>query len=130
MGQPAAKQGDKIVGVDTHVVIRPPPPPPPTPMALPHNFNGIVGGALSGDVKIMGLPAATVGSTADNVPPHAPTPPGASFQSPPPNKGKVTAGSATVRINGKAAARNGDPATICDQPGGSVVAAGTVTIGP
>ena len=42
-------------------------------------------------------------------------------------------GSATVKINGKAAARNGDPALTCndpaDAPVGTVVAVGTVLIG-
>jgi uncharacterized Zn-binding protein involved in type VI secretion len=131
VGQPAAKQGDQITATDTHIVLVPGPPPTPTP--LPHPFAGVLSGSLSGDVKIGGLPAATVGSTADNTPPHVPTPPGTAFQSPPSNKGTIKAGSATVKINGKAAARNGDPAATCndptDLPVGTVVAAGTVLIG-
>jgi uncharacterized Zn-binding protein involved in type VI secretion len=130
MGQPAAKQGDRIVAVDTHIVLVPGTPPT---APLPHPFSGIIGGSLSNNVRIMGRPAATVGSTADNVPPHIPTPPGTSFQKPPANKGTVQIGSATVRINGKAAARNGDRAMTCndpeDLPAGTVVAAGTVSIG-
>ena len=81
----------------------------------------------------MGMPAATVNSTADNAPPHIPTPPGASFQKPPANKGTITLGSATVMINGKPAARNGDTAMTCndpvDMPVGQVIAVGTVFIG-
>jgi uncharacterized Zn-binding protein involved in type VI secretion len=131
MGQPAAKQGDRIVAVDTHMVMVPGTPPAPTP--VPHPFSGIIGGSLSGNVRIMGLGAATVGSTADNIPPHIPTPPGTSFEKPPANKGTVQVGSPTVRINGKAAARNGDRAMTCndpvDLPAGTVVAAGTVSIG-
>lgn len=131
MGQPAAKQGDQIVATDTHIVIVPGSPPTPTP--LPHPFVGIVNGELSSDVKIMGMPAATVGSTADNTPPHIPTLPGASFQSPPPNRGTIQVGSQTVKINGKAAARNGDTAMTCndptDLPVGTVIAVGTVMIG-
>jgi uncharacterized Zn-binding protein involved in type VI secretion len=131
MGQPAAKQGDRIAAVDTHIVMVPGTPPAPTP--LPHPFAGIIGGSLSNNVRIMGLPAATVGSTADNLPRHIPTPPGTSFQKPPANKGTVQAGSPTVRINGKAAARNGDRAMTCNDPedlaAGTVVAAGTVSIG-
>jgi uncharacterized Zn-binding protein involved in type VI secretion len=131
MGQPAAKQGDRIVAVDTHIVIVPGTPPVPTP--LPHPFAGPIGGSLSGNVRIMGLGAATVGSTADNVPPHIPTPPGTSFQKPPANKGTVQVGSPTVRINGKAAARNGDRAMTCNDPAdlpvGTVIAIGTVLIG-
>ena|ERR1043165_7725335 len=132
MGQPAAKQGDQVVAVDTHIVMVPA-APNPVPTPLPHPFAGILGGGLSGDVKIMGMPAATVDSTADNTPPHVPTPPGTSFQSPPSNKATIKVGSPTVKINGKMAARNGDTAQTCndptDLPGGTVVAVGTVFIG-
>jgi uncharacterized Zn-binding protein involved in type VI secretion len=130
MGQPAAKQGDRIVAVDTHIVLVPGTPPT---APLPHPFSGIIGGSLSNNVRIMGRPAATVGSTADNIPPHIPTPPGTSFQKPPANKGTVQAGSPTVRINGKPAARNGDQAMTCNDPAdlpvGTIIAAGTVLIG-
>lgn len=130
MGQPAAKQGDQIVATDTHIVMIPA-PNGAVPTPLPHPFTGIIGGGLSSDVKIMGMPAATVDSTADNMPPHIPQ--GGPFQAPPSNKGKIIMGSATVMINGKPAARNGDTATTCndpaDQPVGKVVAAGTVMIG-
>lgn len=131
MGQPAAKKGDQIVGVDIHIVIVPGAPPVPVP--LPHPFTGIVGGGLSSDVNIMGMPAATVDSTADNTPAHVPTPPGTAFQKPPENKATIKIGSPTVKINGKMAARNGDMATTCndpsDLPAGTVIAVGTVMIG-
>lgn len=133
MGQPAAKQGDQVTAVDTHIVMVPVPSAPPVPTPLPHPFSGIVNGGLSGDVTIMGMPAATVDSTAENIPPHMPTPPGTSFQKPPTNKATIKVGSPTVKIDGKAAARNGDPAVTCndpsDLPAGTVVAAGTVLIG-
>ncbi|MEM2027478.1 MAG: PAAR domain-containing protein [Candidatus Bathyarchaeia archaeon] len=130
MGQPAAKQGDKIVATDTHIVmVSTPTGPVPTPM--PHPFNGIINGNLSPNVKIMGLPAATVGSTAQNMPPHIPQ--GGSFQRSPSNMAIIQTGSQTVMINGKPAARNGDTATTCndpvDLPIGKVIAAGTVMIG-
>lgn len=130
MGQPAAKQGDQITAIDTHIVMVTGSPPVPTP--LPHPFSGIINGNLSSDVNIMGMPAATVDSTADNSP-HIPTPPGTAFQSPPANKGTIKIGSSTVNINGKAAARNGDTAETCndpvDAPVGQVIAVGTVSIG-
>jgi len=132
MGQPAAKKGDQVVATDTHVVMVPS-ASGSTPTPLPHPFAGILNGALSGDVNIMGAPAATVDSTADNTPAHVPTPPGASFQAPPSNKGTIKTGSPTVKINGKMAARNGDMAVTCNDPAdlpvGSVVAVGTVLIG-
>jgi uncharacterized Zn-binding protein involved in type VI secretion len=132
MGQPAAKQGDQVVATDTHIVMVPS-PGGPVPTPLPHPFTGVINGGLSGDVKIMGMPAATVDSTADNTPPHVPTPPGTMFQKPPANKATINMGSPTVKINGKMAARNGDTATTCndpsDLPAGTVIAVGTVLIG-
>jgi uncharacterized Zn-binding protein involved in type VI secretion len=130
MGQPAAKQGDQIVAVDTHIVVLPAPAPP---APLPHPFTGIINGGLSSDVNILGLPAATVDSTADNTPPHIPTPPGTAFQAPPANKATIKVGSPTVKINGRMAARNGDVASTCNDPAdlpvGQVIAVGTVFIG-
>ena len=52
-----------------------------------------------------GMPAATQGSIADNMPPHIPQ--GGPFQRPPSNKGQIINGSMTVMINGKPAARVG-----------------------
>lgn len=132
MGQPAAKKGDQIMATDTHIVMVPA-VPNPVPTPLPHPFSGIIDGGLSSDVNIMGMPAATVGSTATNSPSHVPTPPGTSFQAPPANKGTVRLGSPTVKINGKMAARNGDAAATCndpaDLPAGTIVAVGTVLFG-
>jgi uncharacterized Zn-binding protein involved in type VI secretion len=130
-GQPAAKQGDTVVGVDTHIYMIPAAAGAPVPTPLPSPFNGILQLNLSTDVLIMGMPAATVGSQAVNTPPHLPQ--GGPFQKPPTNQGEIITGSATVFINGKPAARAGDTARTCndpvDLPVGSVVAVGTVLIG-
>jgi uncharacterized Zn-binding protein involved in type VI secretion len=127
---PAAKEGDQIVAIDTHIVILPAPAPP---VPLPHPFTGKINGGLSSDVKIMGKAAATVGSTADSSPAHIPTAPGIAFQKPPSNKGTIKMGSTKVKINGKDAARLGDKAETCNDPAdlpvGTVIAAGTVLIG-
>lgn len=130
MGQPAAKKGDKVMASDIHIVMIPSPGGPiPTP--LPHPFSGMLDDALSSDVKIEGQPAAVQGSKASNLPAHVPQ--GGPFQTPPKDKAEVMMGSATVRINGKAAARNGDPATTCndpaDLPAGQVVAVSKVMVG-
>lgn len=126
MGQPAAKLGDQVVAVDIHIVIIGLVPTP-----VPHPFNGLLTTGLSHNVHLMGRPAATVGSVADNTPPHIPL--GGPFVKPPHNRGTVIAGSATVRVNGKPLARAGDTALTCndpvDLPVGSVVAAGTVLAG-
>jgi uncharacterized Zn-binding protein involved in type VI secretion len=128
-GQPAAKQGDRIVALDNHL-IQPPGAPPP-PMIVPHPFSGVLDGGLSQNVKVEGRPAATVGSTATNTPPHLPL--GGAFVNPPRNQGRVIEGSATVLINGKPAARAGATALTCndpvDAPVGTVVAVSRVLVG-
>jgi uncharacterized Zn-binding protein involved in type VI secretion len=94
-------------------------------------FSGPLMGSLSANVFIQGRAAATVGSTAQNIPPHVPGP--GTFVNPPANQGEIVRGSATVRINGKAAARAGDTAKTCNDPVplpvGTVVATSTVFIG-
>ena len=132
MGKPAAKQGDQVVAVDVHIVMVPS-PGGPVPTPLPHPFSGMLDGSLSQDVFIMGMPAATVGSTANNMPPHFPTPPGTIFQIPPTNQARILMGSATVMINGKPAARAGDQTQTCADPvpnmAANLIAVGTVMIG-
>jgi uncharacterized Zn-binding protein involved in type VI secretion len=127
MGAPAAKQGDRIVALDKHLIQ---PPGSAPPVMVPHPFNGILDSGLSANVTISGMPAATVGSGSTNTPPHIPI--GGTFVNPPSNRATIDRGSGSVTINGKAAARAGDKASSCDDTGASgatVVAAGTVTIG-
>lgn len=128
MGMPAAKQGDKITAQDSHMIQ---PPGTAPPVATPHPFSGLINGGLSSDVNIMGMAAATKDSTGTNTPAHLPI--GGSFVKPPSNKATIVAGSSTVMINGKPAARSGDKATTCndpsDLPGGTIVATGTVNLG-
>jgi uncharacterized Zn-binding protein involved in type VI secretion len=94
-------------------------------------FSGTITGGCSTDVFIAGMPAAVVGSTATNAPVHIP--PSGTFATPPTNQGTVSKGSATVLINGKPAARAGDPVMTCNDPApaptSQIVAAGTVEIG-
>jgi uncharacterized Zn-binding protein involved in type VI secretion len=130
MGMPAAKLGDQVTGTDIHIIMIPT-PTGPVPTPLPNPFTGIIDGNLSENVMICGQPAATLGSTATNTPPHIPD--GGPFSVPPTNQGSIISGSATVMINGKPAARNGDSALTCNDPAplpaGVVVATGTVIIG-
>jgi uncharacterized Zn-binding protein involved in type VI secretion len=117
MAQPAARQTDKVAGSDTHVVLVPSPPGQPVPTSLPgHIFSGLITSGTSADVTIEGLAAAMVDSVAQNIPPHLPVPPGTSFVTPPSNRGKVSRGSSSVTINGKAAARQGDAVRTCNDP--------------
>lgn len=128
MGLPAAKANDQVIATDTHIVLL---PPFATPTPLPHPFLGVLDGGLASSVRVMGQGAATVNSTASNTPPHIPQ--GGPFQVPPSDRGQVLLGSATVRIGGQPAARQGDTALTCNDPAdlpvGTVVAAGTVRIG-
>lgn len=128
MGQPAAKQGDRITATDIHLIQ---PPGPSSPVPTPHPFSGIIDGNLSSNVNIESRAAATVNSTATNTPPHIPQ--GGTFVVPPKNRATIIKGSLTVSINGKPAARAGDTALTCndpvDLPVGTVVAQGTVNIG-
>jgi len=131
MGLPAAKQGDRVLAVDIHIVMIPAPPGPPIPTPLPNPFAGVINSGCSTDVKIMGAPAAILGCKAQNAPPHIPA--GGPFQKPPSNQATVIMGSGTVMINKKPAVRTGDTALTCndpaDLPNGKVIAVGTVFIG-
>ncbi|MBI9093058.1 MAG: hypothetical protein JEZ12_27925 [Desulfobacterium sp.] len=71
MGQPAAKQGDQILGTDTHILMIPS-PGGPVPIPLPHPFTGQIDDGLSDDVNIEGKPAAVQGSKASNTPSRIP----------------------------------------------------------
>lgn len=122
--------GDRVLGTDTHIIMIPS-PGGPVPTPLPHPFAGQINGNVSSTVLIEGKGAAVVGSTASNLPAHIPQ--GGPFQVPPKNSATIIQGSATVMIDNKPAARNGDPANTCndpaDLPAGTVMATGTVLIG-
>jgi uncharacterized Zn-binding protein involved in type VI secretion len=123
----AAKAGDTVTALDTHLIQ----PPTGGPVPVPHPFSGVLETGLSEDVRIQGRWAAIVGSTAVNRPPHAPI--GGTFTNPPANRGRVTTGSSSVSINGKAAAYGGRPTvTTCGDPDreiGTIAAGGTVRVG-
>jgi len=122
---------DMVVATDIHIIMIPT-PAGPVPTPLPHPFAGRILGNCAPTVLIGGKPAATIGSTATNLPPHIPQ--GGPFQIPPTNQATIMTGSATVLIGGKPAARLGDTAITCNDPaplpGGKVMGtAVTVIIG-
>jgi uncharacterized Zn-binding protein involved in type VI secretion len=131
MSKPAAKQGDRVSATDTHIVMVPSASgavPTPTPLS----FEGLIDAGLSGTVVIDEQAAAVQGSQAHNAPPHVA--PSGTFQRPPSNEATVQTGSATVLIDDKPAARDGDTALTCNDPadapvGRVVVASSTVVIG-
>jgi uncharacterized Zn-binding protein involved in type VI secretion len=128
VGLPAARNGDRIVAIDIHLIQ---PPGPTSPVPVPHPFSGIIDGGVSADVTIGGAAAATVNSTATNSPPHIPI--GGTFVVPPTNRATIASGSLTVTINSQPAARAGDRARTCNDPVelpvGTVIAVGQVLIG-
>jgi uncharacterized Zn-binding protein involved in type VI secretion len=126
MGAPAATANSQVVGVDTHIVLVPT-PGGPVPTPLPHPFSGTLQSGLVMTVKVGGQPIATKDSVAINNPPHMPTPPGTSFQSPPANQGSVSMASTTVMAGGKGVARVGDSVSTCNDPADAPV--GTI-VGP
>lgn len=127
--KPAAKHGDSVLGIDTHVVLLPAPGgTAPTPVVIP--FTGLLSRELSPNVIVEHRAAATKDSVADNTPAHMP--PGGPFQTPPHDSGTIVKGSATVLINNKQAARSTDPVRTCNDPADAetavVVCASTVVI--
>ena len=85
------------------------------PPHSPEPFTGEISGACSGNVRINGLAAATVGSTTTERD-------GCCGSS----QGAVAAGSGTVRINGKAAARTGD--ALAPHSGSGTITGGSATV--
>ena len=122
MGQPAARQNDQVTGIDTHLCVPPSGPPVPTPLP----FTSLLVSALSTDVFINQLPAATQDSICQHTPPHIPPPP-TTFSKPPTNQGKVLIGSQTVLVNNKPLARVGDAVMTCNDPVDAPV--GTISSG-
>lgn len=101
LGKPAAKQGDQVVGTDTHIVMVPSPSGPvPTPMPMP--FAGILDADLVTDVVCEGVAIATEGSKATNSPAHVPS--GGPFQKQPADRATIQTASTTVFACGRAVA--------------------------
>ncbi|MFO0551132.1 MAG: PAAR domain-containing protein [Polyangiaceae bacterium] len=130
MSQPIAKQGDRVLGVDTHIILVPSPGGPvPTPTSMP--FNGPLSQSLAPDVFVDNLAVAILGSKALNTPAHVPT--GGPFQKQPSDQATVSSASSTVFADNKPVARARDSAACCNDPSdsdtGQIVAVSTVKSG-
>jgi uncharacterized Zn-binding protein involved in type VI secretion len=128
MGAPAIVQNDRITGsCPIHQVPSPssgaPQPAPPMPFSAP------LATGLSATVKIDGKPAATIGSSGKNTPPHVGLHGSDPYASATMQEGRITAGSPTVRIDGQAAANATSAATCCATPGTLIPTVATVLIG-
>lgn len=127
MGQPAAVMGDKIMGqCAIHQIPNPasgaPQPAPPMPFQAPLTLG------LAMKVLISNKPAAVVGSSGYNTPPHVGLHPSDPNMVPLTQEGKVVVGSPTVLFEGKQAARTGAQVTMCAGLPGQLVGTGTTVL--
>ena len=113
MIKPAAKVGDRVVGVDTHIeLIASPAGPVPTP--LPHAFDGTIGSG-SPTVLLDDQAAARRGDSVMAAAPHLPQ--AGSFMKPPHNTGEITqCSAANVWVDDLPIAIAGDVVTTCNDP--------------
>jgi uncharacterized Zn-binding protein involved in type VI secretion len=125
---PAIVQGDRVTGqCPIHQVPNPgsgaPQPAAPMPFSAPLTLG------LSMTVLIHGKPAAVVGSSGYNTPPHIGLHLSDPYVVPVAQVGKVITGSPTVLFGGVAAANAQSSCTCCATPGQLVPSVGDVLIG-
>ncbi len=129
MGEPAAVLGDQIVATCAiHLIPNPasgaPQPGPPMPFSAPITLG------TCETVLIGGQPAAVVGSSGFNTPPHIGLHPSDPYCLPNLEVGQVVVGSATVLFGGQPAASAAAQCTVCAELPGQLQASGaTVLIG-
>lgn len=120
---------DQVQAVcSTHLMPNPatgaPQPSPPLPFAAPLTIG------LVAMVTIGGQPAAVMGSSGMNTPPHVGLHPADPFMVPTLETAQIMTGSLTVSIGGQPAATTDSTITCCGVPGGTPVpSVTTVTIG-
>jgi uncharacterized Zn-binding protein involved in type VI secretion len=129
MGSPAAVLGDQINATcAVHLIPNPatgaPQPAPPLPFSAPLTMGTVE------TVLIGGQPAAVVGSSGLNTPPHVGLYPADPYMVPATQIGQVVMGSVTVLIGGQGAATQTSQCTVCGGLPGMLAASGaTVLIG-
>lgn len=129
MGSPAAVLGDQVSAICAiHQIPNPatgaPQPSPPLPFSAPLTMGTVA------TVLIGGKPAAVVGSSGLNTPPHVGLYPSDPFMLPMTQLAQVVSGSATVLIGGQPAATQASSCTVCAGATGALAASGaTVLIG-
>lgn len=128
MGSPLV-QGDQVQGqCAIHLIPNPatgaPQPSPPLPFSAPLTVG------LATRVTIGGKPAAVLGSSGYNTPPHVGLHPSDPFMVPTTQQAQLVTGEPTVLIEGTPAATDRSQATCCGIPGGTPVpTTASVTIG-
>jgi uncharacterized Zn-binding protein involved in type VI secretion len=123
MSAPAIVQGDRVVGTCLkHLTGAPPVSAGPQPFSAPLTL-GLVPTVLIG-----GKPAAVMGSSGYNTPPH-PIQLSDPFVAPMLQVGRVLSGSATVQIGGKPAATAQSNCLCCSDPAQAAPTVTNVVIG-
>jgi uncharacterized Zn-binding protein involved in type VI secretion len=128
MGSPAIVMNDRITGMCAiHQIPNPPSgapqPGPPMPFSAP-----LLQG-LEASVLIAGKPAAVLGSSGMNTPPHVGLHASDPYMAPSMQMGRVVSGSGTVLMGGKPAVNSTTSATCCATPGSLVPSQATVLVG-
>jgi uncharacterized Zn-binding protein involved in type VI secretion len=127
MGAPAIVMGDQVQGMCAiHQVpsgVGNPMPGPPMPFSAPLTTG------LCSSVLIGGKPAAVLGSSGLNTPPHVGLHPSDPFMTPTVQVGRVVSGSPSVLFGGQPAASATANATCCATPGALVPSIMTVLVG-
>jgi uncharacterized Zn-binding protein involved in type VI secretion len=127
MGAPAIVMGDQVQGICAiHQIPSPvgnPMPGPPMPFSAPLTV-GLCATVLIGD-----KPAAVLGSSGVNTPPHVGLHASDPFLAPPLQVGRITGGSPTVSFGGQPAASATATATCCMTPGTLVPSTPNVLVG-
>jgi len=127
MGTPVIVMGDRITGIcpihQIPAALGAPAPSPPLPFSAPITLGTVP------NVLIGGKPAAVMGSSGLNMPPHVGLHASDPFMVPPAQIGRVVSGSPTVMFGGRAAASVSASCTCCATPGTLVPSVMTVLIG-
>lgn len=128
MGVPAVVMGDRVTGICPNHLIPNPATGAPQP-AGPLPFAAALTAGVVATVLIAGKPAAVVGSSGFNAPPHVGLHPSDPFALPLAEIGRIVSGSTTVLIGGKPAATTGAGGMCCATPGEVLGSAAAVLIG-
>jgi uncharacterized Zn-binding protein involved in type VI secretion len=128
MGAPAIVMNDRITGTcPIHQIPNPasgvPQPAPPMPFSAPITIGTVP------NVLIGGKPAAVMGCSGVNTPPHVGLHASDPFMVPTMQIGRIVSGSPTVMIGGKPAATQTSTCTCCATPGSLVPTVANVMIG-
>lgn len=129
MGTPAIRMNDRITGMCAIHQIPNPASGAPQPSPAPLPFSAPLLQGLEATVLIGGQPAAVMGSSGMNTPPHVGLHASDPYMVPTMQMGRVVSGSATVLAGGKPLANTSGNATCCATPGSLVPSQTTVLVG-